>query len=56
MKWDTLTLPTQYSVDKRYCIVRAMENIWHAYYLPKGAPIRDQLGIANCEEQARQLF
>ena len=55
MKWDTLTVPTQYSVDRRYCIVRSMENIWHAYYLPRGACVGEQIGIANSDDMARQL-
>lgn len=55
MKWDKPDIPTQHSTDKRYCIVRAMEGIWHAYHIPKGATVAEQLGIANCEEEARQL-
>jgi len=55
MKWEPITLPTQRSTDVRYCIVRAMENIWHAYYMPKGMPVGDQIGIANSDDMARQL-
>lgn len=55
MKWCNLDAPTQYSADRRYCIVRAVENVWHAYYLPLGATTGEQLGVANSDEFARQL-
>lgn len=55
MKWDALTPPTQRSTDRRYCIVRAMENVWHAYYIPVGVYVGEQIGVANSDDMARQL-
>lgn len=55
MKWDKMDLPTQHSTDRRYCIVRAMENIWHAYYMPVGVHVGEQIGVANSDDMARQL-
>jgi len=55
MKWDKPDFPVQRSTDRKYCIVRAIENVWHAYFLPPGATTGDQLGVTNSDELARQL-
>lgn len=53
MKWDKPTGVTQHTVDRRYCIVHAVESIWIAYQL--GPTTGKDLGEANTDERARDL-
>ncbi len=55
MKWDKPDGGVQYSSDRRYSIVRAVETgpIWIAYAM--GPTTAAQLGTTNSEELARQM-
>lgn len=55
MKWAKPDAGVQWSMDKRYSIVRAVETgpVWIAYRM---APTTaDQLGNTNSDDLARQL-
>ena len=55
MKWDQLNGSVQWSVDRKYCIVRAAETgpIWIAYRM--GPTTGEQIGMTNSDELARTL-
>jgi hypothetical protein len=53
MKWQPMMGSTQYSADKRYCIVRANQQQWVAYKL--GPTTGQELGVAVDEDAARRI-
>lgn len=55
MKWAKPDGGVQWSADKRFCIVRAVETgpVWIAYRM--GPTTGEQIGTTNSDELARQL-
>jgi hypothetical protein len=53
MKWEKPNHPTQYTTDRRYCIVQATEGNWIAYKM--GPTTGEELGVKPTDIQARQL-
>lgn len=55
MKWDKPTGSVQWSLDRRYSIVRAAETgpIWIAYAM--ASTTGEQIGTINSDELARTL-
>lgn len=53
MKWNKPNLPTQSTVDGRYCIVQATGDNWIAYKLHHTTG--EELGVKPTDAEARQL-
>lgn len=53
MKWDKPNGSTQHTVDRRYCIVQAVEGTWIAYEL--GPTIGNEIGMKPTDAEAREV-